>query len=148
MRTDILLRCKKLKAVVSADDFPAAIGVRIEPRSSNRTSLPDHGDDSAVKSGPSPSSVGRLKAALDGYRGRWGEELHELALTVSREMFLDDPNVHWSDVKGMDDAKRLVKEAVVYPVKYPDLFQGILSPWRGLLLTGPPGIKHGRNIVF
>ncbi|KAH9279571.1 Katanin p60 ATPase-containing subunit A-like 2 [Echinococcus granulosus] len=36
-------------------------------------------------------------------------------------------------------AKQLVKEAVVYPVSYPELFSGILSPWKGLLLYGPPG---------
>ena len=27
----------------------------------------------------------------------------------------------------------------MYPIKYPQLFTGILSPWRGLLLYGPPG---------
>ena len=36
-------------------------------------------------------------------------------------------------------AKRLLKEAVVMPVRYPQLFQGILAPWKGILLYGPPG---------
>lgn len=40
---------------------------------------------------------------------------------------------------GLDEPKRLLKEAVVYPIKYPELFSGILSPWKGLLLFGPPG---------
>lgn len=40
---------------------------------------------------------------------------------------------------GLDEAKRLLKEAVVYPIKYPELFSGLLSPWKGLLLFGPPG---------
>ncbi|KAG2466406.1 KATL2 protein, partial [Polypterus senegalus] len=55
------------------------------------------------------------------------------------DIYLHNPNVRWDDIIGLDAAKRLVKEAVVYPIKYPQLFTGILSPWKGLLLYGPPG---------
>ncbi|XP_039589299.1 katanin p60 ATPase-containing subunit A-like 2 isoform X3 [Passer montanus] len=55
------------------------------------------------------------------------------------DIYLHKPNVKWDDIIGLDAAKRLVKEAVVYPIKYPELFTGILSPWKGLLLYGPPG---------
>lgn len=40
---------------------------------------------------------------------------------------------------GLDNAKRLLKEAVLIPLKYPQFFTGILEPWRGVLLYGPPG---------
>ncbi|XP_018647126.1 katanin-related [Schistosoma mansoni] len=70
-----------------------------------------------------------------GYTGEW----RSLALTISRDIFLQNPNVRWDDIIGLSSAKRLVKEAVVYPIKYPQLFAGILSPWKGLLLYGPPG---------
>ena len=56
-----------------------------------------------------------------------------------QDIYLHNPSVHWDDIIGLDSAKRLVKEAVVYPIKYPQLFTGILSPWKGLLLYGPPG---------
>ncbi|XP_067886222.1 katanin p60 ATPase-containing subunit A-like 2 isoform X2 [Heterodontus francisci] len=55
------------------------------------------------------------------------------------DIYLHNPNVRWDDIIGLEPAKRLVKEAVVYPIKYPQLFTGILSPWKGLLLYGPPG---------
>ncbi|KAI0235974.1 Katanin p60 ATPase-containing subunit A-like 2 [Lamellibrachia satsuma] len=55
------------------------------------------------------------------------------------DIYLHDPDVRWDDIIGLENAKRLVKEAVVYPIKYPQLFTGILSPWKGLLLYGPPG---------
>jgi len=42
-------------------------------------------------------------------------------------------------VVSLESAKRLLKEAVVMPVKYPQLFTGLLSPWMGILLYGPPG---------
>ncbi|KAG0436634.1 hypothetical protein HPB47_017851 [Ixodes persulcatus] len=55
------------------------------------------------------------------------------------DVYVDSPNVHWSDIVGLDSAKRLIKEALIYPMKYPDIFSGIMGPWKGLLLFGPPG---------
>uniref|UniRef100_A0A669DG38 Katanin p60 ATPase-containing subunit A-like 2 n=1 Tax=Oreochromis niloticus TaxID=8128 RepID=A0A669DG38_ORENI len=80
----------------------------------------------------------RLLKPLSGFSGMSGE-MRELATIVSRDIYLHCPNVRWEDIIGLEDAKRLVKEAVVYPIKYPQLFTGILSPWKGLLLYGPPG---------
>ncbi|CAH0587863.1 unnamed protein product [Chrysodeixis includens] len=47
--------------------------------------------------------------------------------------------VCWDDVKGLTSAKSLLMESVVYPVRYPEVFTGLLEPWRGVLLHGPPG---------
>jgi len=49
----------------------------------------------------------------------------------------EKPNVTWGEVAGLEDAKRAIKEVIVYPVKRPDLFP--LGWSRGLLLFGPPG---------
>ena len=66
-------------------------------------------------------------------------DLNDLAEVIRRDIHWGNPNVPWESVAGLDDAKRLLKEAVVMPVRYPDLFRGLLSPWRGVLLYGPPG---------
>lgn len=66
-------------------------------------------------------------------------ELRELAHVIQRDICTRDPGVRFSDIVGLDDAKKLVKEAVIQPMKYPELFRGLLSPWRGILLFGPPG---------
>lgn len=66
-------------------------------------------------------------------------ESKELAKTLTRDIFQRDPNVRWSDVVGLTSAKSLLKEAVVMPVLYPQFFHGMLTPWRGVLLYGPPG---------
>jgi vacuolar protein-sorting-associated protein 4 len=50
-----------------------------------------------------------------------------------------DPNVTFADVIGLDQAKEALKEAVILPVKFPQLFQGKRKPWAGILLYGPPG---------
>ncbi|XP_025942232.1 katanin p60 ATPase-containing subunit A-like 2 isoform X3 [Apteryx rowi] len=85
---------------------------------------------------PDPSE--RLLKPLSAFIGMTGE-MRELATVVSKDIYLHNLNVKWDDIIGLDAAKRLVKEAVVYPIRYPQLFTGILSPWKGLLLYGPPG---------
>nr|XP_033790805.1 katanin p60 ATPase-containing subunit A-like 2 isoform X2 [Geotrypetes seraphini] len=85
---------------------------------------------------PDPSE--RLLKPTSSFIGV-NSEMRELAAVISRDIYLHNPNVRWDDIIGLDAAKRLVKEAVVYPIRYPQLFTGILSPWKGLLLYGPPG---------
>uniref|UniRef100_A0A6Q2ZH05 Katanin p60 ATPase-containing subunit A-like 2 n=1 Tax=Esox lucius TaxID=8010 RepID=A0A6Q2ZH05_ESOLU len=80
----------------------------------------------------------RLLKPLSAFSGM-NSEMRELAAVISRDIYLHNPAVRWDNIIGLQAAKRLVKEAVVYPIKYPQLFTGILSPWKGLLLYGPPG---------
>jgi SpoVK/Ycf46/Vps4 family AAA+-type ATPase len=49
----------------------------------------------------------------------------------------EKPNVSWSEVVGLEDAKRAIRESIVYPMKRADLFP--LGWPRGILLYGPPG---------
>ncbi|NWY46187.1 KATL2 protein, partial [Sylvia atricapilla] len=63
---------------------------------------------------PDPSE--RLLKPLSAVIGMTGE-MRELAMVVSKDIYLHKPNVKWDDIIGLDAAKRLVKEAVVYPIK-------------------------------
>jgi SpoVK/Ycf46/Vps4 family AAA+-type ATPase len=49
----------------------------------------------------------------------------------------EKPNVSWVEVIGLEDAKRAIRESIVYPMKRADLFP--LGWPRGILLYGPPG---------
>ncbi|PWA95488.1 AAA+ ATPase domain-containing protein [Artemisia annua] len=66
-------------------------------------------------------------------------EMRTLAESLSRDIIRGSPEVKWDSIKGLENAKRLLKEAVVMPIKYPKYFTGLLSPWKGILLFGPPG---------
>ncbi|XP_062160331.1 uncharacterized protein LOC133867604 isoform X1 [Alnus glutinosa] len=66
-------------------------------------------------------------------------EMRTLAESLSRDIIRGNPDVKWESIKGLENAKRLLKEAVVMPIKYPKYFTGLLSPWKGILLFGPPG---------
>ena len=49
----------------------------------------------------------------------------------------EKPDVKWSEVVGLEDAKKALKESIVFPSKRPDLFP--LGWPKGMLLYGPPG---------
>lgn len=62
-----------------------------------------------------------------------------LASQLERDIVDRKPNVAWDDIAELDDAKRLLQEAVALPLWMPEYFTGIRRPWKGVLLFGPPG---------
>ncbi|KAE9535578.1 hypothetical protein AGLY_007479 [Aphis glycines] len=71
--------------------------------------------------------------------GYWKDEWRVYAEIISKEILVTNPNVKWSDIKGLSTPKKLLDEAIVLPTKYPDLFTGLCTPWAAMLLYGPPG---------
>ncbi|MFH1503238.1 MAG: CDC48 family AAA ATPase [Candidatus Diapherotrites archaeon] len=60
--------------------------------------------------------------------------------SAMREVLVETPNVNWEDVGGLEEVKRELREAVEWPIKYPDSFKRMgIRPSRGILLYGPPG---------
>ena len=62
-----------------------------------------------------------------------------MAGALSSAIVTETPNVKWEDVSGLEAAKEGLKEAVVLPIRFPQLFDEVRQPWRGILLYGPPG---------
>jgi len=53
--------------------------------------------------------------------------------------------ITWDDIAGLQFAKEMVKEIVVWPMLRPDIFTGLRGPPKGLLLFGPPGT--GKTLI-
>ncbi|MCH8519305.1 MAG: CDC48 family AAA ATPase [Nanoarchaeota archaeon] len=68
------------------------------------------------------------------------EALHHVEPSAMREVLIQKPNVKWSDIGGLEEAKQALYEEVEMPLKEPESFKeaGIKAP-KGVLLTGPPG---------
>lgn len=67
------------------------------------------------------------------------EEKDDLENAIDDIIVVEKPNVKMSNVAGLEEAKSALREAIILPMKRPDLFKGARNPWRGILLFGPPG---------
>ncbi|MHA1340785.1 MAG: CDC48 family AAA ATPase [Promethearchaeota archaeon] len=60
--------------------------------------------------------------------------------SAMREVTIDIPDVKWEDIGGLEDVRQELKEAVEWPIKYPEMYKkaGIRAV-NGIMLFGPPG---------
>ena len=78
--------------------------------------------------------------ALDVTMEDFQAALLEVEPSAIREVFTEVPDVGWADVGGLEEVKRLLIEAVEWPLHHGPLFEhtGIRPP-KGILLHGAPG---------
>ncbi|MEM4366466.1 MAG: CDC48 family AAA ATPase, partial [Candidatus Woesearchaeota archaeon] len=68
------------------------------------------------------------------------EALKVVRPSALREVFVEKPNVRWESIGGLEGVKQELKEAVEWPLKYPDSFKRLgVKPPKGILLYGAPG---------
>jgi transitional endoplasmic reticulum ATPase len=68
------------------------------------------------------------------------DALREVEPSVTREVFVEVPDVRWEDVGGLAQVKQRLVEAVEWPLQHAELFtKAGIRPPKGILLTGPPG---------
>ncbi len=68
------------------------------------------------------------------------EALKVVRPSAMREVLVETPSTKWDDIGGVIEVKRDLKEAVEWPLKFPDAFTNMgITPPKGVLLYGPPG---------
>jgi len=78
----------------------------------------------------------KLEVTMDNFF----EAMKEIEPSAIREVFVEVPDVKWSDVGGLENIKQELKEAVEWPLKYPDVFKKAgTTPSKGILMYGKPG---------
>ena len=83
-----------------------------------------------------PETLDKLIVNGDDYK----KALMEVTPSGMREVYIENPDVQWADVGGLDDTKQELQEAIEWPMKYPTLYEklGHKMP-HGILLHGASG---------
>lgn len=75
------------------------------------------------------------------------EAMKEVEPSAIREVFVEIPDVKWEDVGGLENIKEELKQAVEWPIMYPDIFREMNTlPPKGILLHGAPGTGKTRLV--
>jgi len=62
-------------------------------------------------------------------------EKQKLRGALSGAVVTEKPNVKWDDVAGLTAAKESLKETVILPTRFPQLFTGKRRPFKGILVS-------------
>lgn len=128
----------RLSAAVRAQQrhSPRGNGERSRlPKSKDRD--PKEAKDSAGKAKEDKSKGDVQEKEIKKFDGSGYDK--DLVEALERDIISQNPNVKWDDIADLEDAKKLLKEAVVLPMWMPAFFKGIRRPWKGVLMVGPPG---------
>ncbi len=83
-----------------------------------------------------PETLEKMVVKMDDFMSAY----REITPTAMREVYVEVPQVHWSEVGGLKRVKQELMESVEWPLKKPEVFQRMgIKPPRGILLYGPPG---------
>ncbi|MGQ4894092.1 MAG: CDC48 family AAA ATPase [Candidatus Njordarchaeia archaeon] len=83
-----------------------------------------------------PKILEELKVTMGDFK----QAMKEVKPSGLREVAVEVPNVRWTDIGGLEKAKKRLQEMVEWPLKFKELFDYIgLKPPKGILLYGPPG---------
>ncbi len=104
-------------------------GVRRRPATNRRPGTGPPSSDSSFPASDRPRYSDVHSASPD---------IHLIQM-IERDILDSAPQVRWTDIADLKDAKSLLEEAVVLPMWLPDYFKGIRRPWKGVLMFGPPG---------
>ncbi|MEM3759006.1 MAG: proteasome-activating nucleotidase, partial [Saccharolobus sp.] len=92
-----------------------------------------HIDQSLIKPGRSVALNQRGSTILEVLPQKEDPIIKSMEIT-------EKPNIHYSDIGGLNEQIRELKEVIELPLKKPEIFRELgIEPPKGVLLYGPPG---------
>src|SRR5437588_980326 len=84
----------------------------------------------------SPEVLDKLVVTMSDF----DNSIKDIMPSAMREVYLESPDIPWTEIGGLEEVKRELQEAVEWPLRYPDLYTKLgHSMPKGLLMHGPSG---------
>ena len=84
----------------------------------------------------SPETLDKLVITMNDFE----MAIKDVMPSAMREVYLEIPDVKWTDIGGLEDVKLELQEAIEWPLRYPDLYKELNHTLtKGILLHGPSG---------
>ena len=90
----------------------------------------------------SPEFLEKITIIMDDFN----KALRDITPSAMREVYIETPDVDWTEIGGLDSVRKEIQEAVEWPLKYPDAYEkiGYAMP-KGVMLHGPSGT--GKTLI-
>ena len=84
----------------------------------------------------SPETLDKLVITMNDFE----MAIKDVMPSAMREVLVEIPSIKWADIGGLEQVKQELREAVEWPLKFPDAFMNLgVKPPKGILMYGPPG---------
>ena len=84
----------------------------------------------------SPETLDKLVITMNDFE----LAIKDVMPSAMREVYLEIPDIRWTDIGGLEEIKRDLQEAIEWPLRYPDLYKTLNHTLtKGILLHGPSG---------
>jgi vacuolar protein-sorting-associated protein 4 len=74
------------------------------------------------------------------------DDTKRLKEMIGDTIITERPDLKMDEIAGLEEAKQAIHDAILAPMKHPELFKGkARQPWKGILLYGPAGC--GKTLI-
>jgi len=139
---DLAALCKEAAMKALKRQMPLIMNTKAKPPAKYESSVAIDGEIKVREEAISAEILESIEVLREDFEAA----LKEIEPSSMREVFVDIPNVKWSDVGGLGSLRTDIIEAVEWPLKQPEKFikMGIRPP-KGVLIYGPPGT--GKTLI-
>jgi vacuolar protein-sorting-associated protein 4 len=102
-----------------------------------------HGPSEGLKTVPTIQQEAEPVAQT---RAEEDEDTKRLKEMIGDTIITEKPDLKMDEIAGLEDAKQAIHDAILAPMKHPELFKGkARQPWKGIMLYGPAGC--GKTLI-